>query len=327
MIRLAAWNVNSVRVRLAQVLAWLDSDAADVLCLQETKVTDDAFPREAFAARGWNLALHGQRAYNGVAIASRLPLLDVVCGIPDRADEQARVVAATIQNPADPALAARVVAVYAPNGREVGHEKYDYKLDWFADCARYLAALAARGPRVAALGDFNVAPADADIYDPAAWGEGILASPPERRAFAALLAAGYVDSFRLFAQPAGVFSWWDYRGDGFGRGRGLRIDHILLAREWSARCRACRVDAVPRGWERPFRSRSGCGRRRLVKTCYNDESSAGLPARRRREPGQIRKKAALTVLGRRRGHGSPPSFSMPQNAPVFFSPPSPVAAR
>lgn len=251
MIRLACWNVNSARARIEHIAAWLDSDAADVLCLQETKAEDGAFPREPFESRGWRLALHGQRAYNGVAIASRLPLADVVCGVPGRDDGQARAVAATIENPADRSAAARVVSIYAPNGREVGHEKYDFKLDWFADCARYLAALAAPGTRVAALGDFNVAPESADIYDAAEWGEGILASPPERRAFAALLAAGYVDAFRLFAQPAGAFSWWDYRGGGFARGRGLRIDHILLSREWGARCRSCRIDSAPRGWERP----------------------------------------------------------------------------
>jgi len=243
-MRLATWNVNSINVRLEQVLAWAAEARPDVLALQETKVPDERFPRAALEAAGWHVACHGQRAYNGVAILAREPLADVARGIPGLEDDQARVLAATVRG-------VRVVCVYVPNGEAVGSDKYAYKLRWMAALREHLAALLREHPLLAVAGDFNVAPEPRDVHDPGLWEGRVLYSEPEREAFRDLLALGLCDTFRRFDQPEASFSWWDYRMRAFARNLGLRIDHILASPALCERCTACRIDKAPRGWERP----------------------------------------------------------------------------
>ncbi|MGQ0512630.1 MAG: exodeoxyribonuclease III [Betaproteobacteria bacterium] len=243
-MKLASWNVNSLKVRLPHLADWLAKAQPDALCLQETKSEDAKFPRADIEALGYQVAFSGQKTYNGVALLAKAPLQDVVAGIPGFADEQKRVLAATVAG-------ARVVCVYCPNGQAVGSEKYAYKLRWFAALKDYLAAELARHPRLAVAGDFNVAPEDRDVHDPKAWEGQVHVSEPERAAWRALLALGLRDSFRLFEQPEKVYSWWDYRMLGFRRNAGLRIDHILLSRLLADECTASGVDKEPRKLERP----------------------------------------------------------------------------
>jgi exodeoxyribonuclease III len=243
-MKLATWNVNSIKVRLPQLLDWLAVAQPDLACLQELKTEEAKFPRADLDAAGYASALSGQKTYNGVAILSRAPLTDVVAGIPGFADEQKRVLAAT-------ARGVRVVCVYCPNGQAVGSEKYEYKLRWFAALRDHLAAELARHPRLAVAGDFNVAPEDRDVHDPKAWEGQVHVSAPERAAWRELLALGLQDSFRLFEQPERIFSWWDYRMLGFRRNAGLRIDHILLSQALAQACTASMVDRAPRKLERP----------------------------------------------------------------------------
>ena len=243
-MKLATWNVNSIRIRLEQVLSWSAEAEPAVLALQETKIPDDAFPEETFAAAGWHTLHAGQPAYNGVALVSREPLEPLADALPNFADGQRRLLAARAGDLC-------VVNVYVPNGQAVGADKYQYKLAWLEALAGFLERLLAEHEEVAVMGDFNIAPEDRDVYDPAAWEGSVLVSPPEREAFAALLGLGLVDSFRLFEQPAQSYSWWDYRQGGFRRNRGLRIDHILVSDRLARRCRAVNVDTAPRGWQRP----------------------------------------------------------------------------
>lgn len=243
-MRLAAWNVNSIKVRLPQLLDWLASAKPDVVCLQELKTEDAKFPRAELEAAGYRSACCGQKTYNGVAILSRQAIEAECAGIPGFADEQRRVIAGTVGG-------VRVISVYCPNGQAVGSEKFDYKLRWYAALRDYLAAELARNPLLAVAGDFNVAPEDRDVHDPKAWEGQIHVSAPERTAWRALLAVGLKDSFRLFEQPEKSFSWWDYRMLGFRRNAGLRIDQILLSEGLAARCRAASIDREPRKLERP----------------------------------------------------------------------------
>ena len=243
-MKIATWNVNSLRVRLPQVLVWLDANRPDVLAIQETKLTDDNFPAEPLAAAGYHATWHGQPTYNGVAILSRTPLKDVQIGMPGYADTQARVLAATVGD-------VRVLDLYVPNGQEVGSEKYAYKLDWLEHLAGVVKAELEAWPKLVVLGDFNIAPADEDVHDPEEWRGKVLFSEPEKAALGKILDLGLVDSFRLFDQPPEVFSWWDYRAAGFRRNRGLRIDLVLLSQALTAKCVAARVDLEPRAWERP----------------------------------------------------------------------------
>lgn len=243
-MKLAAWNVNSVKVRLPQLLDWLAAAQPDAVCLQELKTEETGFPRDALEAAGYACAVHGQKTYNGVAILSRSPLRDVATGIPGLADDQRRVIAASIGD-------LRVVSVYCPNGQSVGSEKYEYKLRWFAALRDYLEQELAARPRLAVAGDFNVAPEDRDVHDPKAWEGQVLASAPERAAWRALLALGLKDSFRLFEQAEKAFSWWDYRMMAFRRNAGLRIDHILLSAPLAAACTGASIDKAPRKLERP----------------------------------------------------------------------------
>jgi exodeoxyribonuclease-3 len=243
-MKLATWNVNSLKVRLPHVLQWLADNPVDVLCLQETKLTDDKFPVAELGAAGYQVAFTGQKTYNGVAILSRHPLHDVVRNIPEFEDEQQRIVAATIEG-------VRVICAYIPNGQAVGSDKYQYKLRWLNGLHDWLAKECAAHPDLALLGDYNIAPDDRDVHDPAAWQGSVLVSEPERAAFRRLCELGLQDAFRLFAQPDKVFSWWDYRQMAFRRNMGLRIDHILLSAPLAAQCSACIIDKAPRKLEQP----------------------------------------------------------------------------
>lgn len=243
-MKLATWNVNSIKVRLPQLLDWAAAAQPDVICLQELKVEDAKFPLAEIEQAGYRAAYSGQKTYNGVAILARTPLADVTTGIAGFADEHKRVVTASVGD-------VRVVSVYCPNGQAVGSEKYAYKLQWFVALRRYLSEELARHPQLAVAGDFNVAPEDRDVHDPKAWEGQIHVSEPERAAWRELLALGLKDSFRLFEQPEKIFSWWDYRMLGFRRNAGLRIDQILVSPALAARCTASGVDKAPRKLERP----------------------------------------------------------------------------
>ena len=243
-MKLVAWNVNSLKVRLPQLLDFLVTRQPDVVCLQETKLTDDKFPTAEIEAAGYCVTFVGQKTYNGVAIVSRSEPTDVQLGIPNLEDEQKRVIAATVDG-------VRVVCVYCPNGQSLDSDKYPYKLAWFDALATWLKDELVRHPKLAVLGDYNVAPEDRDVHDPEAWKDCVLVSAPERDRFRALLALGLKDSFRLFDQPEKTFSWWDYRMMGFRRNHGLRIDHILLSEPLAAACTSSTIDRDMRKLERP----------------------------------------------------------------------------
>jgi len=243
-MKLATWNVNSLRVRLEHVLGWSAEAGPDVVALQETKIPDDAFPLETLREAGWHALYTGQPAYNGVALLSRQPLEFVADALPDFNDGQRRLIAARRGDLC-------IVNVYVPNGQKVGADKYQYKLAWLEALAAFVAGLMKEHAEVAVLGDFNIAPEDRDVHDPAAWEGSVLVSPPEREAFRTLVDLGLADGFRLFEQPEQSFSWWDYRQGAFRRNRGLRIDHILLSAASARRCRSVRIDREPRGWPRP----------------------------------------------------------------------------
>ena len=243
-MKLATWNINSLKVRLPQVLQWLADNPVDVLCLQETKLTDDKFPVAEIEAAGYQVAFTGQKTYNGVALLSRHPMSDVVKNNPHFDDPQQRLISATIQD-------IRVVCAYIPNGQAVDSDKYQYKLQWLEALRTWLALECQAHSELALLGDYNIAPEDRDVYDPIAWEGQVLCSDPERAAFDRLLNLGLKDSFRLFEQAPKSYSWWDYRQMGFRLNRGLRIDHILLSAPLAARCTACVIDKVPRKWEQP----------------------------------------------------------------------------
>lgn len=243
-MKLATWNVNSLNVRLPHVLDWLAAQQPDVLCLQETKQEDSKFPYAALAEAGYNALHSGQKTYNGVAILSRQPQTDILVGIPDFADEQKRVVAATVND-------IRIVCAYIPNGQAVDSDKYQYKLRWLEALTAWLQQELKTYPRLVLLGDYNIAPEDRDVHDPAAWIGQVLVSPPERAAFQKIAALGLHDSFRLFEQAEASFSWWDYRMAGFRRNLGMRIDHILLSTPLVSSCKSCWIDKAPRKLERP----------------------------------------------------------------------------
>lgn len=244
MFKLASWNVNSLKVRLEQVLAWLDSSQTDVLAMQETKLIDENFPAAAFIDRGYHVVFSGQKTYNGVAVVSRLPIADVMTDISGLNDPQRRILAVTVAS-------IRIINLYVPNGAELTSDKYQYKLDWLQKVTAFIQEQMSIYPKVAVVGDFNIAPEDRDVHDPAEWQGCILVSPPERQAFSELLNLGLHDSFRNFEQEEKLFSWWDYRAAGFRRNRGLRIDHLLLSTELNQLCRQSKIDKEPRKVERP----------------------------------------------------------------------------
>jgi exodeoxyribonuclease-3 len=243
-MKLATWNVNSLKVRLPHVLDWLAANPVEVLCLQETKQQDSDFPQAELQAAGYHSVYSGQKTYNGVAILSRAPAGEVQYGIPDFDGEQKRVIAATCGD-------IRVADVYIPNGQSIDSDKYRYKLDWLDKLRDWLKQELARHPKLVLLGDYNIAPEDRDVHDPVAWQGNVLVSEPEREKFRNLVELGLHDSFRLFEQPEKSFSWWDYRMMGFRRNHGLRIDHILISDPLVAQCRSCVIDKAPRKLERP----------------------------------------------------------------------------
>jgi len=243
-MKLATWNVNSLKVRLPQVLEWAGKHRPDVLCLQETKLQDEQFPAIEIRAAGYEPLANGQKTYNGVAILARTAPGDIATAIPGFTDEQKRVLGATVGS-------VRVICAYIPNGESIASEKYQYKLKWLEAFRGWLKDELSRHPRLAILGDFNVAPEDRDVHDPRAWDGQVLFSAPERTAFQSLLAAGFKDAFRLFEQPDGSFTWWDYRMNAFRRRMGLRIDHILLSEPLATACTRCAIDVEPRKNTRP----------------------------------------------------------------------------
>lgn len=274
-MKLATWNVNSLRVRLPHVLEWLEQTKPAALGLQETKLIDEKFPKDEIEAAGYHVVFAGQPTYNGVAILARKDLFatpsDVVVNNPRFADEQVRIIAATLTpingSPrghaardddsvtARPRAVAvhplRFISVYVPNGAAVGADKYDYKLRWLAAFKDYLSDTLKEFEYVAVGGDYNIAPEDRDVHDPDKWRDEVLCSKPERDAFQALIALGFQDSFRLFTQEDKTFSWWDYRQGGFRRGHGLRIDHVLLSEALAKQAVSAGIDKEPRKKEQP----------------------------------------------------------------------------
>lgn len=243
-MKIATWNVNSLKVRLPHVLDWLAASNADVLCLQETKLTDDNFPVDDISAAGYQVAYSGQKTYNGVAIISKQEPVDIVTDVPGLDDPQRRILAATIGD-------VRVLDLYVVNGQEVGSDKYKHKLFWLEKVTDYIASQLKEHEKFVVVGDFNIAPADEDVHDPEEWHERILCSTPEREALQKMLALGLSDTFRLFDQDEASFSWWDYRAAAFRRNRGLRIDLILASEALGKACTACYIDKEPRRLERP----------------------------------------------------------------------------
>ena len=233
-----------MNVREPHVIEWLQSHEPDVLVLQEIKQVTEKFPSETLLELGYHSIASGQKTYNGVAVISKTPAQDPVFDFPDLDDPQRRILASTVGD-------VRVVDLYIPNGSEVGSEKYAYKLNWLKSLRNFLKAEMQQHENVVVLGDFNIAPADADVHDPEKWGEAILCSPPERQALRDLIDLGFTDVFRKFDHPEKTFSWWDYRAAGFRRNAGLRIDLILTTNAMTERCTASYVDKEPRGWERP----------------------------------------------------------------------------
>jgi exodeoxyribonuclease III len=243
-MRLATWNVNSLNVRLPHLIAWLERERPDVVCLQETKLEDARFPVAPLREAGYEVLASGQKSYNGVAILTRTPPAEAANGMPGWVDEQKRVLTATVSG-------MRLVCLYAPNGERLGTTKFEYKMRWFEALRTWLREELARHPRLAVAGDFNIAPEACDVHDPSAWENTIHFTAPEREALHALLGIGLVDAFRLFPQPEGSYTWWDYRMYAFRRKMGLRIDLILLSPELARACTACTIDVEPRRGERP----------------------------------------------------------------------------
>jgi exodeoxyribonuclease III len=244
-VKVATWNVNSLRVRLPHVLRWLDREQPELLALQETKLKDEDFPVDELRERGYHATFRGQAAYNGVAILSRDAPTAVTAELgAEFSDDQRRVLGATFGD-------LRLWSLYVPNGQSVDSDKYRYKLDWFAALRETLAADLAEHPSLLVVGDFNVAPEDRDVSNPSAWEGKVLCSPAERAALGSVRDLGLDDAFRLFDQPERSFSWWDYRAGAFRRNQGLRIDLILSSSRLSKTCSRCWIDKEPRGWERP----------------------------------------------------------------------------
>lgn len=243
-MRIASWNINSLGIRLPQLIDWLALHQPDVLALQETKLTDDKFPHAELEAAGYRADCFGQKTYNGVALIARRPAADVVRNIPGYDDEQARVITATVGD-------VRVIGAYVVNGQAVDSPKFIYKMAWLDALRRFVAEELARHPKLVLMGDFNIAPEDRDVHDPVLWAGQVLCSPQEREHFFELLGLGLADSFRLFEQPPKIYSWWDYRQLAFRRNQGLRIDHILVSEALRPLVRSSVIDKLTRKNERP----------------------------------------------------------------------------
>jgi len=251
-MKLATWNVNSLAVRLPQVLAWLAANPQDAMVLQETKLTDDKFPHAEFEAAGYEVKWFGQKTYNGVALLTRgAAAADIVRNIPGFADDQARVIAGTVVGAAGGAAGHRIIGAYFPNGQEPGSDKFAYKMRWMEALRDWVKNELATHPKLVLMGDFNIAPEDRDVHDPVLWAGQIHCTPEERAHFQQLLGLGLVDAFRLFEQPPKSWSWWDYRNLAFRKNQGLRIDHILVGETLKASVQACVIDKLPRKNERP----------------------------------------------------------------------------
>jgi len=247
-MQIATWNVNSLKVRLPQLLDWLSQEPVDVVCLQETKLVDAKFPVDALAQAGYAAAFAGQPTYNGVAILTRRETVgepsEIAVGNPLLDDPQQRLISATVSG-------VRVISAYFPNGQSVDSDKYVYKLGWIDRLLEWLQPQLGDGVPLALLGDFNIAPEERDVHDPAAWAGQVLFSEPERARFRALEALGLVDAFRLFEQPEKSYTWWDYRQMAFRRNMGLRIDHVLVSEALRGRVRECRIEREMRKREQP----------------------------------------------------------------------------
>jgi exodeoxyribonuclease-3 len=243
-LKLATWNINSLGVRLPQVLDWLGTAQPDVLALQELKLPDDKFPLAELQAVGYDAVFHGQKTYNGVALLSKLPMTDVVRNMPTFADDHARTIAATVGG-------VRVIGGYFPNGQAPDSDKFAYKMRWLDGLQAFVANELKQHDKLVLMGDFNIAPDDRDVHDPVAWAGQIHCTPQERAHFQQLIGAGLHDAFRLFEQPPKLYSWWDYRLLAFRKNQGLRIDHILVSDALKPRVLACEIDKLPRKNERP----------------------------------------------------------------------------
>jgi exodeoxyribonuclease-3 len=243
-MKIASWNVNSLRVRLPQVLDWIQQHQPDILAIQETKMVDESFPKNEIESAGYSVSYSGQKTYNGVAVLSKQIGQDMVTDIPGLEDPQRRILEVTIGD-------TRVLNLYVVNGSEVDSEKYRYKLYWLEKVTQYIREQIQHFPNYVVLGDFNIAPDDRDVYEPELWHEKILCSTPEREALNKIFDLGLRDTFRLFTQKEGSYSWWDYRTAGFRRNAGLRIDLILASESLSQRCLSSEIDKEPRGWKRP----------------------------------------------------------------------------
>ena len=243
-MKLATWNVNSLNVRLPQVLGWLAQTSTDTVLLQEIKMTDDKFPAQAFEQAGYYAHPFGQKTYNGVAIISKHPITDICYNIPEFEDTQARLITATIKD-------IRTICAYIPNGQEPGSEKFEYKMKWLQALKTWLEKEIHKHPKLILAGDYNIAPQDCDVYDPIAWKNQILCTPQERQHFQNLLSTGLWDAFRLFEQKPDLWSWWDYRNFSLQKNKGLRIDHILVSNALKEQVTTCFIDKAPRKNERP----------------------------------------------------------------------------
>lgn len=242
-MKIATWNVNSLRVRLSQLLDWLKKNSPDIVALQETKLPDEDFPQKEIELAGYQVVFSGQKTYNGVAILSKTPAKDVIKDFPTYTDPLRRILTATIND-------IRVINLYIPNGQSVDSEKYLYKLEWLSHLQTFLKNELATHKKVIVLGDFNIAPEEIDVHDPKAWEGQVLFSDKERKVFQAILKLGFKDCFRLHSNEK-LFTWWDYRLNAFKRNLGLRIDHILVNEAFASACLSCHVDQVVRTHERP----------------------------------------------------------------------------
>lgn len=243
-MKIASWNVNSLKVRLEHVLEWLDYEQPDVLALQETKTLDENFPVEAINDAGYQVVYSGQKTYNGVAILSKEKASDVIMDVPGLDDPQRRILGATISG-------VRVLCLYVVNGQEVDSDKYTYKLKWLEKVTKYIKADHKKHQNYVVLGDFNICHTDADVHDPVAWNDRIFCSAAERTALQDILDLGFSDTYRQFEQQPDSWSWWDYRGGNYNRNIGLRIDLILASQRMASQCQQSIIDAEPRSWERP----------------------------------------------------------------------------
>jgi len=261
-LQIVTWNVNSIRARKERALAWLTTHQPDVLCLQETKVTDEVFPRAEFEALGYHVTVSGQRTYNGVAILSRVPPTEIMRRFDDGEEETAaRFLTVSVER-------VRIICVYVPNGRVVGSEQFAYKLAWLGRLRRYLECYCDPSQLIALCGDLNVAPEARDVHDPAAWQGTVLFHPRARAALQELCAWGLVDAFRLHHSEGGMYSWWDYRQLAFPRNQGLRIDHILVTQPLALRCTGAMID-------REARKGQGASDHAPVMASFSDETSSG----------------------------------------------------